>query len=94
MNGKARRFLRGRGHHLEPIVRVGQGGVTDGVVQATEAALLDHELIKIRVRDAPEDRKIVAANLGERCGAEVVQILGKTILLYRAHPEEPKIKLP
>lgn len=94
MNGKARRHLRGLGHHLEPIVRVGQGGVTDGVVAATEKALVDHELIKLRVREAPEDRKVVAATLAERCRAEVVQILGKTILLYRANPEEPVIKLP
>ena len=94
MNGKARRHLRGLGHHLNPIVRVGQGGVTEGVVQATEQALLEHELIKIRVREAPVDRKEAAGILAEKCGAEVVQILGKMILLYRPHPEEPTIKLP
>ncbi|MDF1563911.1 MAG: ribosome assembly RNA-binding protein YhbY [Deltaproteobacteria bacterium] len=94
MNGKARRHLRGLGHHLEPVVRVGQAGVTEGVIRAAEVALLDHELIKVRVREAPENQKVVGAKLAEACDAELVQVLGKTFLLYRAHPEEPKIKLP
>ena len=94
MNGKARRHLRGLGHHLDPIVRVGQGGITEGVIRAAKAALLDHELIKVRVREAPDHQKVVAAQLAEACGAEVVQVLGKTFLLYQAHPEEPKIELP
>jgi RNA-binding protein len=94
MKGKARRYLRGLGHHLEPVVRVGQAGVTDGVVRATDAALETHELIKVRVREAPAPAKEVGATLAERCDAELVQVLGKTLLLYRPHPDEPKIVLP
>ena len=95
LSGQQRRHLRGLGHHLDPVVQVGNQGITDNLVAAVDQALLDHELIKIRVGEhAPEDRKTVAKALAERTGSEEVQVLGRTILLYRAHPEKPKLKLP
>jgi RNA-binding protein len=95
LNGKQRRHLRGLGHHLDPVVQVGNAGLTDGVVGAVEQALTDHELIKIRIgENAPEDRKAVSRLLAERTGSAEVQVLGRTVLLYRRHPEKPKIRLP
>lgn len=95
LSGKASRFLRSLGHELSPVVQVGKEGVTDGLVAATARALLDHELIKVRVgAEAPDDRVASAEQLSERTGAALVQVLGRTCLLYRRHPEKPRITLP
>jgi RNA-binding protein len=92
LTGKQRRHLRALGHSLEPVVHVGKEGLSDSLSGAVDAALLQHELIKIRVGgNAPDDRHDVAEELALKAGAELVQVLGNTILLYRPHPEEPKI---
>lgn len=95
LNGKQRRHLRGLGHGLDPVVQVGKGGVTPAVVQAVEAALLAHELIKVRRgAECPADRAELGEALARASGAHLVQILGRTLLLYRPHPEAPRLRLP
>jgi len=95
LSGKAARYLRGLGHHLEPVVQIGKEGITDGVVAATRAALLAHELVKVRIlTEAPIDRKEAGEELAERAGAALAQTLGRTLLLYKRHPHKPKIVLP
>jgi RNA-binding protein len=93
LNGKQRRTLRAMGHHLEPVVLVGQAGVTDGVVAAVEQALETHELIKVKVNEGPEDRKEAAQRLSEATGSELAQVLGRTVLLYKKRKKDPKIVL-
>ena len=57
LSGKQRRYLRGLGHHLDAVVHVGKDGLSDGLVVATDAALVQHELIKVRLADSvPGDR--------------------------------------
>ncbi|MGK3962977.1 ribosome assembly RNA-binding protein YhbY [Sorangium sp. So ce118] len=95
LTGKQRRHLRALGHHLDPVVQLGKAGLTDGVVAAVEAAVERHELVKVRLgTECPDDLGDVADALSKRLRAEVAQTLGRTILLYRRHPKEPKIKLP
>ncbi len=95
LSGKAARYLRGLGHHLEPIIQIGKDGITDGVVTATKAALLAHELVKVRIlTEAPVERKEAGEELAERAGAALAQTLGRTLLLYKRHPHKPKIELP
>jgi RNA-binding protein len=95
LNGAQRRYLRGLGHHLEPTVLLGEKGLHDGVVTQVRRELLAHELVKVRWRGAePEARREAALRLHQEAGAQVVQLLGMTILLYKAHPERPKIELP
>ena len=95
LTGKQRRYLRSLGHHLRPVVQVGQGGVSEEVVRATDAALTAHELIKVKFGENTDgDRRDLAARLAEDAGAYLVQVLGRTALLYRPHPDEPKITLP
>lgn len=94
LTGKQVRFLRGLGHHLNPVVMIGRGALSDAVLRTTEEALNDHELIKVKLQEGCElDRREVAAELAARTGAQVAQILGKTFLLYR-EAEEKKIELP
>ncbi|WP_373048891.1 ribosome assembly RNA-binding protein YhbY [Vulgatibacter sp.] len=92
--GKDRRALRALGHHLKPVVQIGQQGVTIGIIDAALDALDDHELIKVKVLEgAPVDRKEAAAKLAEETGAQLAQVLGRTFLLYKPNPKEPKIRI-
>lgn len=93
MDGYQRKYLRGLAHDLKPIVQVGQAGATAAVVQAVDAALGDHELVKVRMRE-PEDKRALAAELAERTGAEACGLVGHTLILYRRHPDKPTIILP
>lgn len=95
LTGKQRRHLRALGHDLAPIAQVGKGGVSDAVIAAVDQALTDHELVKIRLLESVEvPRDEAAALLAGRTGAEIAQVLGRTILLYRPDPDEPRITLP
>ena len=95
LTGAQRRVLRGLGHSLKPIVRIGRQGLSEGVIDATKIALEDHELIKISVGpDCPLPRKEAPHALGGRTGSHVAQIIGRTALLYRRRFKEPELKLP
>ena len=95
LSGKQRRHLRGLGHALDAVVRVGKEGLTEGLVGALDAALETHELIKVRLLESVgDDRHGVSAALAEASNAELVQVLGRTLLLYRARKKDPAIQLP
>jgi len=88
---KLRRALRGHGHHLSAIVQIGKGGASVGVLKQVEQALADHELVKVKVdADSPDDRFAAADELAALPGVNVVQILGRAILLYKRHPQKPR----
>jgi len=94
LTGKQARFLRGLGHKLQPIVMIGKQEVSDEVITAVDEALTAHELIKVKLQDGClTDRREVAEQLAQAAGAAVAQVLGKTILLFRAS-DEKLIKLP
>ncbi len=94
LTGKQKRFLRGIGHGLSPVVTVGKGEVSDALLRETSEALSAHEIIKVKILESCLlDRNDVAQILAVGCEAEVAQILGRTILLYRA-ATEPKLELP
>ncbi len=95
LNGKQRRALRALGHHLAAVVQVGKEGTSAALVAAVSEALDEHELIKLKVLESsPLDRHEVAETLAEQCAAEVAQLLGNTILLFKRNEEEPRIALP
>jgi len=86
-----RRRLRGLGHPLAPVVQIGKQGATLAVSRQVGQALLDHELIKVKLgSECPETRFELAERFGAETGVNVVQILGRTILLYKRHPKKPK----
>lgn len=95
LTGKQRRHLRALGHDLKPIVQVGKNGIDEGLVAALDQALADHELVKIKIGEgAGLDRQEAADELAKQTRSEVAQVLGYTVLLYRAVPDDPKITLP
>ena len=93
LSGKQRRHLRSLGHALKPIVLVGQRGITDNLIENLTIALNDHELVKVKVHDS-DALEEVAKQLVEKTESAVVQSIGKILLFYKAHPDEPTITLP
>lgn len=95
LTGKQRRYLRGLGNQLQPVVWVGVKGVNEGVRVAIASAFEHADLLKIKLQEGfAGDRHETAQQLAHASNAELVQVLGKTILLYRRHAEKPKIELP
>ncbi len=95
MNGKQKRYLRGLAHSLKPLLQIGKSGLSEPFLKELEASLDRHELLKVKVlEEAPEDKKSCAAQLDGWQGIAVVQSMGKTLTLYRPHPDEPVIQLP
>ena len=94
LKGKQKRYLRGLGHSLDPVVTIGKHELSERLIAETDAALAHHELIKVRMLDSTLlDRHEAAESLAAACAAEVAQVLGRTFLLYRKG-EEPSIILP
>jgi RNA-binding protein len=95
LTGKQRRFLRARGHHLDPVVQVGKDGLTEGLIAALDVALNSHELVKVKLGEsAGADRRSMGAAIAEAAGGELVQVLGRTVLVYRRRAKDPEIVLP
>ena len=90
-----RRRLRGLGHVLDPVVQIGKLGATSSVAKQVGQALLDHELVKVKIgSECPDTRFQLAELFATEKGVNVVQILGRTVLLYKRHPEKPKYEKP
>lgn len=89
-----KKFLRGLGHRLKPVVTVGDGGVSAALLQELDNTLEHHELVKVKVRAA--DREARDAAIGRLCDAgpaELVARVGNVALLWRRNEEAPKIVL-
>jgi RNA-binding protein len=86
---RERAKLKARAHALEPIVQVGQSGVTGQVVKELDRALTAHELIKVKVSAPDRDaREALCDDIVSRAGAAEVQRVGKVLVLWRPKPEE------
>lgn len=95
LTGHATRGLRALAHKLKPVVQIGKEGVTPGVLKAIAQALVDHELLKVKIlSEAPEDRKFIAAQAASGTASDVVQLVGRVVTLYKPHPKKPRIPVP
>lgn len=80
--------LKARAHHLNPVVMVGQHGLTESVIRETDAALTAHGLIKVRVLgDDRAERTAICETLCGAVGAQLVQHIGKLLILWRENTE-------
>ena len=95
MNSKQRAFLKSIAMSTEPIMQIGKGRLTPAITAAVSEALEARELVKISVlnncQESPDDLGRV---LAERTKSEVVQVIGKKIVLYRESKTKKKIELP
>ena len=95
LTGKQKRFLRAEAHHLNPVFQVGKSGVNENMLKQISEALEKRELIKVSVlQNNPEDKREVAEQLAEGTGAEIVQIIGNIIVLYKESADNKQIRLP
>lgn len=95
LTGKQRRFLRAMGTGIDPIIHIGKAGLVEALVQQMDEALEANELIKIRViPNSPVHPKEIAPQLAETAKAELVQVIGRNILLFRQSQKKPTIVLP
>lgn len=95
LTGKQKRFLRSKAHHLSPIFQVGKGGVNDNMVKQIEDVLEARELIKVSIlQNCEDDRDTVAEQLSRGAKAELVQVIGNTIVLYKESRENKQLVLP
>lgn len=93
---KQRAHLRSLAHHLKPVLHVGKEGLTDASFRALEDAFAHRELLKVKVQEAaPLTAREAGELFAERVpGAQHVQTIGRTVVLFRPHPESPEILLP
>lgn len=95
LTGKQARHLRKLGHSLKPLLLVGKAGVTENFIKQVRSSLETHELIKVKVgKTSSVAREETAKELTEKVPCELAQSIGKTLLLYKANEEDPKIVLP
>ncbi|MDH4615614.1 ribosome assembly RNA-binding protein YhbY [Brevibacillus sp. AY1] len=95
LTGKQKRFLRAEAHHLSPIFQVGKGGVNENMITQIKEALEVRELIKVSIlQNNTDDKREVAEDLAAGAGAELVQLIGHTVVLYKESREHKTIKLP
>ena len=96
MNSRQRAYLKSLAMTMEPIMQIGKSSLTPEITEAVSEALEARELIKISVlQNCLEDPKEMAQVLAERTHSQVVQVIGKKIVLYReGKKEKKKIELP
>ena len=95
LTNNQKKYLRSMAHDLKPFVMIGQHGLSESVKDEIDSTMLKHELIKIklRVEDRDEKQKIIEKIL-EFSHAEIVQVIGGVIVIYRPFEDNPDIILP
>ena len=95
MTSKQRAYLKGLAMTMEPIFQVGKSSVTPEFTKAVDEALAARELIKLSVlQNCADDPREIAELLADRTRSQVVQVIGKKIVLYKPDKDDPKIVLP
>lgn len=95
MTSKQRAYLKGLAMNIEPIFQVGKSSLTPEVTNAVSEVFNTRELVKIAVlKNCMDDPKEIASILAERTGSQVVQVIGKKIILYKESKDHKKIELP
>ncbi|MGN1180302.1 MAG: ribosome assembly RNA-binding protein YhbY [Suilimivivens sp.] len=95
MTSKQRAYLKGLAMNIEPVFQIGKSGLTPEVTEAVSEVFNTRELIKLAVlKNCMEDPKAIASVLAERTKSQVVQVIGKKIVLYKESKDHRKINLP
>ena len=90
-----KKFLRGLGHQLKPVIMIGDAGLSDAVLKEFCSTIAHHELIKVRVRAGDrETRDRIINDLCTKGSAELVTRIGNVALVFRRNEDEPQIPLP
>ncbi len=94
LTGKQKAYLKKLSHDMTPIFHVGKGVVSDNLVNGISEALYKRELIKINLlQNCLDDAKSVAITISEKTDSNIIQVIGRTIVLYKKNEDDPKILL-
>lgn len=95
MTSKERAYLKSLASTMEPIFQIGKSSLTSEITEAVSESFNNRELVKISVlKNCIDDPKEIANVLAERTQSQVVQVIGKKIVLYKESKEKKKTKLP
>lgn len=95
LSEKQRKHLRGLAHGRDPIVMIGQSGLSDAITRELDTALTTHELVKVRARVGDrEARDLILDQLAAQTRSDLVQRIGNVGVFFRARPEKSRIVLP
>ena len=95
MTSKQRAYLRGLANTLEPIVHAGKGGISDALIKQADDALTAREIVKGKVLEtAPGTAREMAEEIAAAVNAQVVQVIGRTFVLFRQKEKDSQIRLP
>ena len=92
MTSAQRKTLSSAASNLNPLVIVGQNGLTDGIVQKVAKVIDDHELVKVKFNEFKEEKKDLTSELCSKTGAELVRIIGNIAILYKESSDPEKRK--
>ncbi len=88
MNPIQKKKLKAQAHSLNPVVMIGQAGLTEAVIKEINLALDTHELIKVKIRAERDDRKIISEQICSQTLSEQIQSIGQIAVLYRKNPKK------
>jgi len=95
MNSKQRAYLMSLASDINPLFQIGKSSLTPEITEAVRECFNTHELIKVSVlNNCLDSAKELAYTLAERTSSEVVQVIGKKIVLYKENKDNKKIFLP
>lgn len=95
MTSKERAYLKGLAMNLDPVFQIGKAGLTPEVTEAVRETFNTRELVKIGVlKNCLDDPRQMAEMIADRTGAQVVQVIGKKLVLYKENKDHKKINLP
>ena len=93
LKGSAKKYLRSLAHHLKPVVMVGRNGISEQLIASVDAALKDHELIKVKFLEFKEEKKEISQEIAAITKSEVVGIIGNIVIFYRQHPQPERRRI-
>lgn len=95
LNSKQRAYLMKMASSISPIFQIGKSSLTPEIIEAVDTALEKRELIKISVlKNCADDPKELAEMIAERTHSQIVQVIGKKIVIFRVSKKKPVIELP
>ena len=93
LNNQQKRKLKALGQHLNPTLKVGKAGVSEGFLKSVDEALSAQELIKVKFDDFKEEKKQLAPLIAEKTSSQLIQMVGHVVVLFRQNPDPQKQKI-
>ncbi len=93
LTSRQKKFLKGLAHPLSSLVHIGKDGISAGILDTVTSELEHHELIKVKIGSNSNLEKYHASKtVAEQTNSSLVQLIGKTFILYKNNPKRPKEK--